>query len=271
MEIPIWTEELSVGEAHIDAQHQALFQAAGAMLTALQEEHSESALQESLAFLRRYTLRHFVTEETLLKGAGFSGFIYHRAIHAGLSAAFLDLEARATRKGVSSQTEAIQDFILRIVAHIQGEDATYVPCLKPMEVFPPPRPDHLGMFSMGFPSLDEDHASFLAILDRLQDALREGQGDEALPALLDTLAVYAKQHFHREELLMELVDYPEKSAHNGAHASLLRSLEGLAYRSRQGETGLALEASSFLKGWLRDHIGTMDLALVPHLQALGRI
>lgn len=269
MEAPVWTQAMSVGEAHIDAQHQALFEAAGTLLRALREGQPETALQEALAFLRRYTLRHFVTEEALLEDAGYAGLAGHRAAHAELSFAFLDLEARAARFGVQAEAPGVQRFIQRILDHIQENDAEYVPCLQPKPGLSPG--EGQTEESMGLASLDEEHASFLAILDQLQDSIRLGHGDDAFPSLLETLQGHATKHFRREELLMQLVDFPTRSEHIRSHADLMNYFVDVMARTQQRKVGLPQETMAFLRAWLKDHHDTHDLAMAPFLQNLGRI
>lgn len=271
MEAPIWTEAMSVGDEHLDAQHQALFEAAGRVLEALEDGQSEAGLQEVLAFLRRYTLRHFVTEETLLVDSGFPGLAEHRAIHAGITSTFLALEVRIAKAGPRSEALAIKAFIQLILNHIQSEDAAYAPYLRPEVVLPGIPTEGVGTIALGFPSLDEDHARFLALFDQLQEALHEDRGDAELPGLLEKLLDYAKQHFRREELLMDLVDYPDKADHVEAHGRLMQSLVELQQRHLAGQGGLALVALGFLKEWLLEHIGSKDMALVPFLSNLKRI
>ncbi|MDP2875558.1 MAG: bacteriohemerythrin [Holophaga sp.] len=267
METPLWTEAMAVGETRIDAQHQALFEAAGKMLKAIEEEHPEAVLQETLAFLRRYTLRHFATEEAILQEAGFSDLSAHRALHGVLSTGFVELEVRAAKAGVQTMAIPIQSFIQQVLSHIQGDDANYIPFLGgEMRSLPS---NHDGL-SMGYPTLDEDHRSFLGILNSLQDASREGRSDTELPGLLEALVTHSREHFNREEMLMDLVDYPGRVEHAKAHRFLLRAMEDQLSRSRGGERGLGARTVELLNGYLRDHLARLDLAIVPYLQSLGR-
>ena len=272
MEAPVWTEQLSVGDGRLDAQHQALFEAAGRLLASVEAADPEPELRETLAFLRRYTLRHFAAEEAILQVVGYPAFLEHRAVHAALSASFVEVEARATRFGVLSERGAIEGFIQTIVEHIQTSDAAYGSSLKPV------KGSHLGTasgsrvpFSLGFPSLDQDHECFHLILDDLQEAIRKGQGEPFLGHLLERVQNYAQAHFRREELMMELVDYPNLPQHAAAHAALLQDVLALRERHRHGEPNLAQETLTFIQHWLREHLGKEDLALVPFLKSLGRL
>lgn len=271
MDIPLWTPELAVGEPHLDAQHQALFQAAAQFLRVVEDGPSDTVLQETLVFLRRYTLRHFITEEGLLEASDYPGLMAHRALHARLSAALLEAEAKIASEGHARRGQELQAIVCAILEHIREEDRAYIPFLSPAEPLPEVEetPSHLPV--TGFESIDRDHLCFLGLLGNLQEAVLDGRGDRELPDFLEAVVLYARHHFRREEMLMELVDYPDRQAHMQSHEALFQDLTQLKARLDRGEAGLAAETLSFFRGWLEQHIGGQDLALVPYLQRLGSI
>lgn len=272
MEAPVWTQEMSVGVARIDAQHQELFEAAGRMLAALKGQNPEPELRETLAFLRRYTLRHFAAEEAALQASGYPGLMEHRAVHAALSIGFLEVEARAAQTGVASESLGIEAFIRSVVAHIETSDAAYAPHLAPRKPAKPcASPETTAPFSLGFPSVDQDHASFLVFLGDLQEVVNTGRGETELDGLLERFQQYAKDHFHREELLMDLLDYPARASHKEAHARFLVGLQDLTKRRHDNRPEQAREALEFATHYLKEHLAKEDLALVPFLKGLGRL
>jgi len=268
METPRWTPACSVHEPHLDAQPQALFQAAARLLEGLEQGADDLLLVESMVFLRRYTLRHFITEEAILTACDYPDVVTHRAAHVRLSTALLEVEARGLRGGQGSRGEGLRELVLAILAHIQEEDQAYVPYVQEGAPEVTRTPSSLPV--TGFPSVDRDHLCFLGLLEGLHEAVLAGRGEAELPEFLEAVHAYAAQHFRREELLMELVDYPGTESHAAAHRDLLRDLEALLARHRAGESGLAMVVLPFFRKWLEEHIGGQDLALVPYLQRLGK-
>lgn len=271
MDIPSWTPGLAVGEPHLDAQHQALFHAAEKLVRALDSGPTDVQLQEALVFLRRYTLRHFITEEGLLEAVNYPGLTAHRALHARLSTSLLEAESKIASEGHAHRGRELLQIVQALLEHIRCEDQAYVSSLALPESpeIAPATPSNLPV--TGFDSIDRDHLCFLGLLEHLHEAVQEGKGDRELPDFLDAVAVYARHHFRREEMLMELVDYPDRQNHMQSHEALLQDLTQLRARLDRGEEGLSEETLQFFRTWLEQHIGHQDLALVPYLQGLGSI
>ncbi len=270
MDVPRWTPEISVGEAHLDAQHQGLFEMAARLEALIQEGPTDSGLHETLVFLRRYTIRHFLTEEALLTTADYADLRIHRAMHVRLTSGLLELEARAGELSLMDRAEGTRGLMYQILDHIREEDRAYVPALEAsqsrLEVVS--TPSHLPV--TGFDSVDRDHLCFLGLLEGLHEAVQGGHGEQELPEFLDAVQSYARQHFRREEMLMELVDYPDCRAHTAAHEGLMQHLQVLRERRTAGEIGMAPEVLRFFRTWLNEHIGGHDLAMVPFLKGMER-
>ena len=83
MTLAVWSDRYETGIPEIDAQHRRLFQAINRMEAAYQAGTEEAEAQESLAFLARYTLEHFETEEAIWHEylTDDSAEIEHKAIH----------------------------------------------------------------------------------------------------------------------------------------------------------------------------------------------
>ncbi len=94
MTLAVWSEKYATGIDTIDAQHRRLFQAINRMEEAYLAGTEEAEAQESLAFLARYTLEHFETEEALMRNIGYPMLEFHQKEHADLMARILDMKAK---------------------------------------------------------------------------------------------------------------------------------------------------------------------------------
>jgi hemerythrin len=92
--LAVWSERYATGIVAIDAQHRRLFQAINRMESAYQAGTEESEAQESLAFLAKYTLEHFETEEALMRELGYPMLEFHQKEHADLMARILEMKAK---------------------------------------------------------------------------------------------------------------------------------------------------------------------------------
>lgn len=120
----LWTPELSVGVASIDAQHQELFQRVNALLVAVGGERQESEILATLAFLGDYVVTHFEDEERLMRETGYPGLAAQRAEHEHFTGAFRQLRAMFARRGIDALLardveRGVCDWLVR---HVQGTD-----------------------------------------------------------------------------------------------------------------------------------------------------
>lgn len=257
MTIERWTDDLSVGDARIDAQHRSIFERAGALEADLAAGHPDHP-KRALAFLRRYAMQHFTAEEALLERAGYAALAVHRDIHQALTAQVVEAEARF-EGGDPSAAGAVLGVLARILDHIRQEDAKFSSCLQP-------QPKSADSHPMGrsLLAVEEDHHRLFQYIHNLGEAVRRGQGRAALDELLPRLEAFCRDHFRREELLMELTGYPGVEGHLAAHRDLR---EGLEARARQHRDGLDAAAGvlELLDRWSLKHLTGEDFLLASYL------
>lgn len=94
MALAEWSDRYATGIEVIDSQHKRLFHAINRMDEAYRQGTEESAAQESLTFLARYTLEHFETEEALMREVGYPMLAYHQKEHEGLMTRILEMKAK---------------------------------------------------------------------------------------------------------------------------------------------------------------------------------
>jgi hemerythrin len=120
------------------------------------------------------------------------------------------------------------------------------------------------MYSVGEPSLDDQHRQILSIINDLYLAREAGREYSELGALLDRMVAYTMSHFEHEERLMREWNYPDFDNHKAQHDQMRRRTAGL--RSNVNlVTGHDL--LSFLKSWWTSHIQAEDKCYVPYRTA----
>lgn len=259
MAIERWTDDLSVGDARIDAQHRSIFERAGALEAELATGHPDNP-RRALAFLRRYAMQHFSAEEALLERAGYPELGPHREVHQALTAQVVEAEARF-QGGDARAADAVLVVLARILAHIRQEDAKFCDCLRPR-----PQPKATDSHPMGrsLLAVEEDHHRLFQYLHELGEAVRHGLGEAALDDLLPRLETFCRDHFRREELLMELTGYPGVEGHLAGHRELRDGLQALGERHRKGlET--AAGVLDLLDQWSLKHLTGEDFLLASYL------
>lgn len=259
MSIQSWTDELSVGDERIDAQHRSIFELAGAVEADLAEGRSED-LKRILAFLRRYVMQHFAAEEALLERAGYLQRERHLELHRELSGQVVEAEARF-QKGEPSSGENVAEVLVRIVDHIRVEDALYRSCLGALSQPKQPISHPLGRSLL---AVEEDHHRLFKHIHELGMAVRAGQGEQKLQTLLPLLGEFCRDHFRREELLMEFSGYPGVETHNHGHCELRDNLAELADRYRNG-LDAAAGVLELLDRWSLKHLTGEDFLLASYL------
>ena len=117
-----FTDDLRVGQATIDQQHAALYDAVNRLHDALRANHSRQEMADILAFLRAYTVDHFPAEEALMRDAAYPALEHHHALHEELVRQVMELEKNyATGTMILSimTMHFLKDWLAH---HIQEED-----------------------------------------------------------------------------------------------------------------------------------------------------
>lgn len=114
--------------------------------------------------------------------------------------------------------------------------------------------------SVGVPEMDNQHKRLVAIINELNDAMKQGKGREALGKVLNNLITYVHTHFKSEEEFMRKVSFPELESHKAEHKKLTNEVEKFYNDFKDGKTILSVQIMNFLRNWLLDHIGKKDKA-----------
>ena len=117
--------------------------------------------------------------------------------------------------------------------------------------------------------LDQQHQQLFDSVNKLERALRVGEGNAAVDGILDRLMTYAGLHFAAEESLMERHEFPGLSTHRVQHETFRKKMMTLLERHRDAKQGVAVELLLFLQTWLKGHVLKTDKQYSAFLNARG--
>ena len=124
-------------------------------------------------------------------------------------------------------------------------------------------------YSVNIEEIDSQHKKLIGMVGRLNIAMSQGKGNEALGEILTELIRYTRTHFAEEERIMETGGYPDYEAHKAKHAWLSNRVADIYRDYRDGRVILTLEVMTFLETWLDRHIMGTDKEYGPFLNAKG--
>jgi diguanylate cyclase (GGDEF)-like protein/hemerythrin-like metal-binding protein/PAS domain S-box-containing protein len=119
---------------------------------------------------------------------------------------------------------------------------------------------------IGVTEIDEQHRELVRLVNRLNGAIKNREGDEALHKLFEDLLSFTAFHFATEHRLMEQYGYGEIVRHDAEHARLVGEAMHLKSGLSQGGEMLALQS---IKDWLLNHIQYADKPLGKFLTGKG--
>ncbi len=112
--------------------------------------------------------------------------------------------------------------------------------------------------STGVGSMDTEHRLQVSLVNALEEVLRQDQDRALADRTFNQLVEFTSVHFHSEELMMRLYAYPQLDVHGAAHGKLLEQVRAIQAKYAEGDTAAALEVIAELRGWLVNHIKSMD-------------
>lgn len=124
--------------------------------------------------------------------------------------------------------------------------------------------------SVGQPSIDDDHKHLIEYLNELDAALNAPRFQPVRVAkILVKLLEYTKEHFAREERIMQMVHYPNYEDHVRQHHLAVKALGDLSNQFSQNPTHQSAEKLyKFTADWLVRHIILQDTQLTPYVRGV---
>lgn len=123
--------------------------------------------------------------------------------------------------------------------------------------------------SVGNTLIDRDHQELIALVNELHDAARDGKDVVIVGRILERLLTYTQEHFQREELLMEYMNYPDQIHHKLLHRKLVAQVRQLQEALHANAQGVARDTAELLRFWLTRHIHHVDRQLAAATKEFG--
>ncbi|VAX05907.1 hypothetical protein MNBD_GAMMA26-620 [hydrothermal vent metagenome] len=127
------------------------------------------------------------------------------------------------------------------------------------------------MFSVKDPNIDDQHKTWISILNSLYNNLTAKGTAAQSRKILNAMLEYTQMHFATEEKLMLSIDYPKYKEHKVSHDRFIDKLTGLKHDLDAEDDILGIDLQhvleSWLKHWLVDHIINMDKQYSAYLPA----
>lgn len=113
-------------------------------------------------------------------------------------------------------------------------------------------------YSVGIAALDEDHKRLLNLINQLQTAAHYHTSDDYEKEAFDALIDYTKNHFQREEELLEKHGFPGLAAHQQQHQAMIAEVSQLVRAYQKNSDATIEKTINYLKEWLINHINGTD-------------
>jgi hemerythrin len=125
--------------------------------------------------------------------------------------------------------------------------------------------------AVGHAIIDDQHRELFARADDLIEAMMKGRAAQEMHQLLVFLRDYCTDHFGTEERLMVSQRYPSVEAHKLAHREFERRFQLMekAMAAKGATAQVVLDVKDLIRGWLVNHIGSIDVQLATFLRAKG--
>lgn len=125
--------------------------------------------------------------------------------------------------------------------------------------------------AVGYDLIDQQHRELIDKFNDFLEACNGRRGKEQLSELFQFLDEYVILHFHEEEEMMKLHDYPEMAQHLAQHREFTSRLSEL--REELDKVGptihVLIRTNKALLYWLTNHIKQVDVKLGRFLSQTG--
>lgn len=124
-------------------------------------------------------------------------------------------------------------------------------------------------------SMNITHREELGLVNRLAELLARGMTDspdeQAISDGLEQWVAHTRDHFDRENRLMEQYAFPAYPMHSGEHARVMGLLEGLQRSWLEGKDPKPLADFLFEQWpqWFATHVNSMDMVTAEFLRRQG--
>jgi hemerythrin len=122
---------------------------------------------------------------------------------------------------------------------------------------------------IGIAAIDDQHREIIERVNRIADAVGQGNRHDAVQEMMDDLVLFTCEHFALEERLMTEHGFPDLEEHIAEHLALLQQVDNLRKALRTPSPAKAALVSAFLTDWAELHILRSDKEIGAFLAAKG--
>ncbi|MFY9152399.1 MAG: bacteriohemerythrin [Prolixibacteraceae bacterium] len=113
-------------------------------------------------------------------------------------------------------------------------------------------------FSVGIQSLDQQHRQLFELINKLLEAMKQGQAPAITLHIILELEKYAMIHFQKEEFFFQRFNYSGAAEHIHEHQLFTKKIKLLKEDLKSGKIVISFELLNFLKNWIGHHIQDVD-------------
>jgi hemerythrin-like metal-binding protein len=124
-------------------------------------------------------------------------------------------------------------------------------------------------YYVGIDFADVQHKQLVDIINRLHQALVNGEGRTVIGRTLNQLIRYTKAHFAVEEKILQSCGYPDFLAHRMEHECLTYAVFEFYQKLMSDDVCMTAHSVDFLKDWLGEEILNVDKKFAPFLRSKG--
>ncbi len=127
-------------------------------------------------------------------------------------------------------------------------------------------------FSTNISFMDNGTRKFIFELNKLSDAMKNGEGRQYVIFALDFLGEYSEKHLISEEKVMIKYRFHDIEGHAVQHEEFRSELQKIIdeYAAKGAEHSFPLLVQRFMGGWLSRHISRADKVLGDFLAASAK-
>jgi hemerythrin len=126
-------------------------------------------------------------------------------------------------------------------------------------------------FSVGIPSMDQQHKQLIELINQLDEAVRVSTRNPAIQNVLKNLVQYTTSHFENEEKLMRETGFAGVDGHCDVHRKLLKAVTDVMGKVKAGKLSASANLAAFLHFWLEKHIMDYDQQYAQHIAGLKTV
>lgn len=223
-----WTTELISGNHVIDNQHHELLRRFEALENAITQGQGFPEVRALVAFLQRYVLTHFNTEEQEMLSGNFPGFRLHAAEHDKCKnrifqfKRYIETETDRTKivnVALSLVGLWVKDHILnhdiQFIQYIKEKGKRHITINENYQWTPETSKLWTPDLVIGIETIDDQHQELVKWAEYLMESTSLSESE--IHGLLDFIHGFIFTHFTDEELLMIDIQYPDLQKHTDLH------------------------------------------------------